>query len=206
MAGVGIQQCELTFMLGAGNVRQCPEDSGCEVAFVGRSNAGKSSAVNTITGRKALARTSKQPGRTQQINFFRVGNEDGPEPRRLADLPGYGYAKVPTRMKQEWGRLIGDYLHGRQSLAGMVIVVDCRRGIGDYDQMLIDWCRETGLAYHILLTKADKLSKSAAASELLKVKRSHGDDPLMTAQTFSSLNRSGLDEARARVSEWLVLV
>ena len=192
-------------MLGAGDARQCPEDSGYEIAFVGRSNAGKSSAINTITGRKALARTSKQPGRTQQINFFQIGNSEDAEQRRLADLPGYGYAKVPTRIKKEWGRLIGDYLHGRESLMGMVIVVDCRRGIGDYDQMLIDWCRETGLAYHVLLTKADKLSKSAAGAELVKVRRTHGDDPLMTVQIFSSLKRTGLDTARARVSEWLDL-
>ncbi len=192
-------------MLGAGDARQCPEDSGYEIAFVGRSNAGKSSAINTITGRKALARTSKQPGRTQQINFFQIGNSEDAEQRRLADLPGYGYAKVPTRIKKEWGRLIGDYLHGRESLMGMVIVVDCRRGIGDYDQMLIDWCCETGLAYHVLMTKADKLSKSAAGAELVKVRRTHGDDPLMTVQIFSSLKRTGLDTARARVSEWLDL-
>jgi len=203
MAESGIQHNELTFMLGAGNAHQCPEDYGFEVAFVGRSNAGKSSAINTITGRKALARTSKQPGRTQQINFFQIGGGEGAEQRRLADLPGYGYAKVPERIKKDWGRLIGDYLHGRESLAGMVIVVDCRRGVGDYDQILIDWCRDTGLAYHVLLTKTDKLSKSAAGSELLKVRRDYADDPLMTAQTFSSLKRTGLDTARARVSEWL---
>lgn len=188
-----------TFLTSAAKVSQCPDDIGFEVAFAGRSNAGKSSAINTLTNQRALARTSKTPGRTQLINFFDIDDS-----RRLVDLPGYGYAKVPIHMKDEWGKLIDNYLRQRDSLKGMVLMMDVRRPLTEFDQQMIDWCGHTGLPVHCLLTKADKLKFGKAKSQLLGVQKALAPmDGLATAQLFSSLKRTGLETAFARIGGWL---
>ncbi len=189
----------LQFMLGAGHRRQFPEDIGAEVAFVGRSNAGKSSAINCLTGQRTLARTSKRPGRTQQINFFRIGETD----RRIVDLPGYGYARVPERLRRAWRPLIEGYLMNRRSLRGLVVLVDCRRGLTSGDEVIVDWCLRAGLPAHVLLTKCDKLGKSAAASALLGARRALADHPSIGVQLFSSPKRIGIDKASRIVEDWL---
>jgi GTP-binding protein len=176
-----------------------PPDEGAEVAFAGRSNAGKSSALNAITGQRALARTSKTPGRTQQINFFAVG-----ENMRLVDLPGYGYAKVPQAMKNTWQRNLSEYLHVRRSLRGLILLMDCRHPLTDYDREVLLWCADFGLPVHILLTKADKLKRGAAANTLLAVRKRlpelHSE---ASVQLFSALKKTGMDEARQVLSGWL---
>ncbi len=189
----------LHFILGAGQRRQFPDDSGAEVAFVGRSNAGKSSAINVLTGQRSLARTSKRPGRTQQINFFQVGTSE----RRIVDLPGYGYARVPERVRLAWRPLIEGYLLNRQCLRGLVVLVDSRRGLTPGDELILDWCLEAGLPAHVLLTKCDKLSKSAAASVLLGLRKALADHPSITAQSFSSPKRIGLEQASRVIEDWL---
>lgn len=195
---------QTTFLLSASDFSHFPPDEGREVAFVGRSNAGKSSAINALTGRRALARISKTPGRTQQINFFQIDAS-----HRLVDLPGYGYAKVPRAMKQQWERLIGRYLQGRRSLQGLVIVVDSRRGLSELDQMLLAWCQDAAIPAHVLLTKADKLSRGAAGAVLLQVRQAlarhfaQGEDaPLFSAQLFSALKKQGVDELRQQLALW----
>ena len=176
-----------------------PPDDGAEVAFAGRSNAGKSSALNCITEQRALARTSKTPGRTQQINFFDVGDNF-----RLVDLPGYGYAKVPLAMKERWQRNLTEYLHVRQSLRGLILLMDCRHPLTDYDQQVLSWCADVGLPAHILLTKADKLKRGPAGNTLLSVrKRLPALHPQASVQLFSALKKTGIDEARQRLSHWL---
>lgn len=191
--------CAASFLTSAAKVSQCPTDTGFEVAFAGRSNAGKSSAINTLTNQKALARTSKTPGRTQLINFFDI---DGT--RRLVDLPGYGYAKVPIHMKDEWGKLIDNYLRARDSLRGMVLMMDVRRPLTEFDQQMLDWCGHAELPVHCLLTKADKLKFGNAKSQLLAVQKSLAPmDGLATAQLFSSLKRTGLEIAIDRIGGWL---
>jgi GTP-binding protein len=185
------------FLLSAHTLDQCPEDSGCEVAFVGRSNAGKSSVINTLTGKKALARTSKTPGRTQQINFFILDGH-----RRLVDLPGYGFARVPPSMQAHWFRTINDYLQTRRSLAGLILIMDVRRNPGAEEAQIPAWCEAVGLPVHVLLNKADKLSFGAASRRLLAVRSTlerHG----CTVQLFSARDRSGLEEAAAVVQGWL---
>jgi len=187
------------FLTSVPDTRLAPADTGTEVAFAGRSNAGKSSALNCITGQRALARTSKTPGRTQQINFFDLGND-----RRLVDLPGYGYAKVPQALKARWQRSLSEYLHTRESLRGLVLLMDCRHPLTDYDQQMLAWCAETGLPVHILLTKADKLKRGPAANALLSLQKHlpalHAG---ASAQLFSSLKRDGIDEAREVLRRWL---
>lgn len=175
---------------------QFPPDTGAEVAFAGRSNAGKSSALNAITGRRDLARTSKTPGRTQLINFFGLDGD-----RRLADLPGYGYAKVPEQMKRHWQALLTRYVEARESLAGLVIVMDARRPMTDFDVQMLEWAHANGLPAHVLLTKADKLNRSEATTTFRKVTAAlpEGD----TAQLFSAVTKAGVDEARARVLQML---
>ncbi len=197
------QQCRLYryplhFMLGAGNGYQFPDDTGAEIAFVGRSNAGKSSAINTLTGQRSLARTSKQPGRTQQVNFFRINDSD----QRIVDLPGYGYAKVPERLRQAWRPLMEAYFLKRQSLRGLIIIIDIRRGIASGDELILDWCCQAQLPGHILLTKSDKLSKAAASAALHGTRKMLVDSPAITVQTFSSLKRTGLDEAYQTIESW----
>jgi len=187
------------YLTSAKKFKQCPPDTGSEVAFAGRSNAGKSSALNTITGINSLARTSKTPGRTQMINFFAIDDE-----HRLVDLPGYGYAKVPARVKQEWQRELGLYLEKRAALRGLILLMDSRHPLKDYDVQMLDWCHSVELPVHILLTKADKLSRNAASAALHKVRTAVDKAyPLCTVQLFSSLNKLGLEEAREVLSSWL---
>ncbi len=193
-----------TFMLSVASLSQLPPDEGAEVAIVGRSNAGKSSAINTITGINGLARTSKTPGRTQQINFFEIADE-----RRLADLPGYGYAKVPLSAKQKWVKLIEDYFQTRQSLKGLIIVMDCRRPLQELDNQLLSWCCAAKMPVHLLLTKSDKLSRGGAANVLQQVRsevasmfNTEGDQEI-TMQLFSSLKKTGIEEAHYCLDGWL---
>jgi len=190
------------FITSAPSLKQCPDDVGCEVAFAGRSNAGKSSAINTLTRNKNLARTSKTPGRTQMINFFQLG-----EDQRLVDLPGYGYAKVPVAMKAQWDRHMAEYLQARKSLGGLILLMDIRHPLQDYDRQMLNWAAQAGLPVHILLTKSDKLKRGPAQSTLLKVESFLREmDPgitLLTVQTFSSLKKLGLPELEAQLNHWL---
>ena len=189
------------FLTSAATVNDCPADSGVEVAFAGRSNAGKSSAINTLTENKKLARTSKTPGRTQLINFFSLS-----EQQRLVDLPGYGYAKVSLAVKEQWQRHLEDYLRQRQSLHGLILLMDCRHPLQEFDQMMLDWSSQAGMPVHILLTKADKLKKGPASNALLKVRKTINEQyPLASAQLFSSLKRQGLDELRRTLDDWLAI-
>ena len=180
------------FLTSAAELRQLPADSGTEIAFAGRSNAGKSSALNAICDQSGLARTSKTPGRTQLLNVFAL--DDG---RRLVDLPGYGYAKVPEAMRERWKKVIDAYLRDRESLRGVVLIMDSRHPLKEFDQQMLAYCQEIGLACHCLLTKADKLSRGEAARTLALVRKeiaAMGSGA--TAQTFSALAKTGLDEAR----------
>lgn len=190
------------YLISAPAVRQAPEDSGAEVAFAGRSNAGKSSAINAITNQKALARTSKTPGRTQLLNFFELD-----EGHRLVDLPGYGYAKVPDAIQREWGRTMEDYLAQRLSLRGVFLLMDIRHPLTDFDWQLIEWCNHRDLPLHIALTKADKLSRGAAKGVLLKVQATLGREASLpvTLQTFSAPAKQGIEEAHELLDEWLEL-
>jgi len=188
-----------SFIKSASQVDQCPADQGLEVAFAGRSNAGKSSALNTLTHAR-LARTSKTPGRTQLINFFGLD-----EQRRLVDLPGYGYAKVPLELKEHWKQHLDAYLTQRNSLAGVVLVMDIRHPLSAFDRMMLDWANVAGLPAHILLSKADKLSFGAAKGVLLKVqstvRKEFGNRA--SVQLFSSPKRLGIDEAHTVLESWL---
>ena len=200
IAPIKFQSAE--FITSAPSLKQCPDDVGCEVAFAGRSNAGKSSAINTLTRNKNLARTSKTPGRTQMINFFQLG-----EDRRLVDLPGYGYAKVPVAMKAQWDRHMAEYLQARKSLGGLILLMDIRHPLQDYDRQMLNWAAQARLPVHILLTKSDKLKRGPAQSTLLKVESFLREmDPgitLLTVQTFSSLKKLGLPELEAQLNHWL---
>jgi len=194
---------QASFLKGVASLSQLPADTGREVAFAGRSNAGKSSALNAITDQRSLARTSKTPGRTQQINYFLLHDE-----LYLVDLPGYGYAKVPPRVSLRWQQEIGRYLQTRQSLQGLVIVMDCRHPLREFDCQLLDWCFEAQLPAHILLSKADKLSRGAAAATLQQIRnemqRAFPENLLPTVQLFSALKKTGLDEIRARLDSWIL--
>jgi GTP-binding protein len=188
------------FQISAGKPGQFPE-RGAEVAFAGRSNAGKSSAINTLCGNKGLAKTSKTPGRTRLINFFALD-----EDRRLVDLPGYGYAKVPEKMKKEWEQLMEAYLQQQHSLRGLVIIMDIRHPMREFDWQMLNWCHYYRLPAHILLTKADKLKRGAQQNSLLAVRKmleESGSDA--TVQVFSALKQSGLDELVSKLNEWLEL-
>ncbi|ROR98956.1 cell division checkpoint GTPase YihA [Sinobacterium caligoides] len=187
------------FTTSAAKLSQCPDEVGAEVAFAGRSNAGKSSSINTLTHNKKLARISKTPGRTQLINFFDLGGN-----KRIVDLPGYGYAKVPARMKIEWQRHMEEYLSERQSLRGLVLVMDCRHPLQTFDVMMLEWAQESEMPLHILMTKADKLKKGPASKQLLTVKKElaqYGD--LVSVQLFSSLKRDGLTILKNVLNQWL---
>ena len=187
------------FRLSAAQLQQLPADGAIEAAFVGRSNAGKSSALNAICQQNALARVSKTPGRTQLINLF-----DLPAGPRLVDLPGYGFAQVPIAIRNAWGALVGGYIEQRDCLNGLVVVMDIRHPMSELDIQMLEWCRNRGLNAHVLLTKADKLSFGGGKNTLLNVRAELRDfDPNMTAQTFSSLKRTGLDEAREVLAGWL---
>jgi GTP-binding protein len=187
------------FLQSASKLAQCPPDTGFEVAFAGRSNAGKSSAINRLTRQSSLARTSKTPGRTQLINFFQLDDE-----RRLVDLPGYGYAKVEKQKRNQWQRDLDDYLAGRQSLVGLVLLMDIRHPLKDFDLMLIDWAGNADLPLHILLTKADKLGFGAAKQTLQKTRQTLKAHPApLSLQLFSATSGIGDEEAWARLGDWL---
>jgi GTP-binding protein len=187
------------FELGVAQLSQLPPDRGREVAFAGRSNAGKSSAINALTNRRKLAFVSKTPGRTQQMNFFRVG-----EGAFLVDLPGYGYAQAPGALRREWGRLIAAYLERRESLRGLVVIMDVRHPLTPLDLGLLDWFAPTGKPILILLTKADKLSRSSSSRQLAQVRKAvRGPYPSCIVQLFSSLSGEGVEAARARVAALL---
>jgi GTP-binding protein len=176
------------FLLSCPSLKGCPEDEGYEVIFAGRSNAGKSSAINTITLQKKLAKVSRTPGRTQHLVFFELD-----ENRRLVDLPGYGYAKVPEAVKKQWQIDMSEYFAKRKCLAGAVLVMDVRRPLTPFDQMMLDWCVNVNLPTQIILTKSDKIKKGAASNALMKVKRAIAPYPYVQVQLFSSLKKQGLD-------------
>jgi GTP-binding protein len=189
-----------TFTISAPDIRRLPEDVGIEVAFAGRSNAGKSSALNTLTNQRGLARVSKTPGRTQLINIFEVA-----ENKRLVDLPGYGFAKVPLEMKKKWQKALGEYLEKRECLQGLVVLMDIRHPLKDLDRDLIEWAADSELSILVLLTKSDKLSQGKASAEVLKVKKNLA--PLnadITVQAFSSLKKTGMEQANNIICNWLV--
>ncbi|MDA3922594.1 MAG: ribosome biogenesis GTP-binding protein YihA/YsxC [Salinisphaera sp.] len=185
---------EMRFLLSAPTPRAFPAPDRVEIAFAGRSNAGKSSALNALCQQTALARTSKTPGRTQAINFF-----DGPS-MRLADLPGYGFAQVPPAVKAAWARLIEAYLSQRECLAGIVLIMDARRPLLDFDRQLLQWGGQFGLAFHLMLTKADKLSRNQQVNILRKTL---AEVDGASAQLFSAPKRLGIDEARAAIGRML---
>ncbi|MDA1370898.1 MAG: ribosome biogenesis GTP-binding protein YihA/YsxC [Proteobacteria bacterium] len=186
------------FVTSAATLSACPTDSTAEVAFAGRSNAGKSSAINSLTGQTALARISKTPGRTQLINFFNVA--DG---KYLVDLPGYGYAKVPLAVRDKWQFELEQYLRKRESLVGLILLSDIRHPLKEFDQLMIDWATQSELPLHMLLTKADKLKRGAAQNTLLQVTRDLADFENVSVQLFSSLKQTGVDAVRKILSDWL---
>ena len=189
------------FVLSAARLAQLPDDGLPEAALVGRSNAGKSSALNVICQQNTLARVSKTPGRTQLINVFGIGTR-----ARLIDLPGYGFAQVPIAVRNAWGQLVGGYVESRAALKGVIVVMDIRHPLTELDVQMLEWCRDRLLAAHVLLTKADKLSFGGAKNTVLKVRRELAAfDAAMTVQAFSSTARTGVDEARAKLDEWLSL-
>jgi len=192
---------QAVFLTTVAHLRDLPPDAVREVAFAGRSNAGKSSAINTLAGRTRLAYVSKTPGRTQHLNYFTLA--DG---KYFVDLPGYGYAKAPEAIRSQWEGLIGPYLSKREQLAGLVVIMDIRRPLTDLDLRLIDWFRPTGRPIHVLLSKADKLSRQEQTKALRSVKAelaTWGDAALYSVQLFSSLKKTGVDEAEAVLAAWL---
>ncbi|MDI4636562.1 MULTISPECIES: ribosome biogenesis GTP-binding protein YihA/YsxC [Halomonadaceae] len=190
------------FLTSAPTLAKCPPDLGVEVAFAGRSNAGKSSAINALTQQKALARTSKTPGRTQLINFFGLANGDE---CRLVDLPGYGYAKVPEQVKLEWQRHLAEYLQERESLRGLVLLMDVRHPLTEFDEMMLGWADDKDMAVRILLTKADKLKPGAAKNALHNVRgRLREWEDLVSVQLFSALKRQGVDDVHRQLDDWLL--
>jgi GTP-binding protein len=192
---------QATFMLSASQLSEAPEDKGKEIAFAGRSNAGKSSAINTLTRQRSLARISKTPGRTQLLNFFEIDDQ-----RKFVDLPGYGYAKVPLEVKKKWHKMMENYLQKRTALCGIVLVMDVRHPLTEFDMQMIEWCEYTKLPLHILLTKADKLNYGAAKNTLFKVKRELEDINItVSLQLFSSLKKKGIDDVHQVLDEWFEL-
>jgi GTP-binding protein len=191
------------FLISAPSLTKCPPDKGAEVAFAGRSNAGKSSAINTLARNKKLVRTSKTPGCTQLINFFQLHNSADV---RLVDLPGYGYAKVSKAMQEKWQKHLTQYLNERQSLKGIVLVTDIRHPEQEYDLMMINWAAESGMPLHVLLNKCDKLSRGASQNALLKYRRAvmlAELDDLVSVQTFSSVSGEGVDQLAQQLRTWL---
>ncbi|TXG94583.1 MAG: YihA family ribosome biogenesis GTP-binding protein [Rhodocyclaceae bacterium] len=192
---------QAVFLTTVANLRDMPQDSVREVAFAGRSNAGKSSTINTLAGRVRLAYVSKTPGRTQHLNYFTLAPG-----KYFVDLPGYGYAKAPEAIRSQWEGLIGPYLNKREQLAGLVVIMDIRRPMTDLDLRLIDWFRPTGRPIHILLSKADKLSRQEQTKALRSVKAevaTWGDAELYSVQLFSSLKKTGVEEAERVLAKWL---
>jgi GTP-binding protein len=190
---------ETCFIQSASAIENAPPDQGWEVAFAGRSNSGKSSAINALTGIDKLARTSRTPGRTQLINFFALSDS-----QRLVDLPGYGFAKVPLAVKKKWNQQLERYLQYRESLRGLVMLMDIRHPLTDADKQMLDWAVAASMPVHILLTKADKLKRGPAQNTLLSVQRelaAHAE--LVSVQCFSSLKRQGINELGKQINRWL---
>lgn len=187
---------DVKFLTSAAEAHQLAADTGREIAFAGRSNSGKSSAINAITQRAGLARVSRTPGRTQLINFFEIGQD-----LRLVDLPGYGYAKVPEAIRSRWLELMEHYFNVRESLVGLVLIVDSRRGLGAQDAVMLEWVLARGRDAHVLLTKSDKLNRSDS-SRVLKETLAACADTAVTAQLFSAHAKQGFEEARAVMDGW----
>lgn len=186
------------FEISAPKLAQCPAATGPEVVFGGRSNAGKSSAINALVDHKGLARTSKTPGRTQLINFFKVTDQ-----WRLVDLPGYGFAKVPQQLKIEWQNNMGEYLEKREAIRGLVLVMDVRHPLKEFDLMMLEWSAHQNLAVHVLLSKADKLKRGAASKTLLTVRKElQGLHSEFSVQLFSAVTKQGVDQARQQIAHW----
>lgn len=186
------------FLIAAHSVSQWPVDQGAEVAFAGRSNVGKSSAINAITQRRALARTSRTPGRTQQIVFFQLPGE-----RRIVDLPGYGFARVPAGLRQHWKSVIERYLTERRALQGLIMVMDSRHPLTELDRQMLSWCIAADLPVYILLTKIDKLRRNQALSAVRQVDQNTEKMGNVLVQPFSAVNFTGVNEARDRLVDWL---
>lgn len=198
MSEIKLNYHKTHFLTSAPNIRSIPEDTGIEIAFAGRSNAGKSTALNALTNQKNLARTSKTPGRTQLINLFEV------EPNyKLVDLPGYGYAAVPEQMKIQWQKSLGEYLQKRECLSGLVVLMDIRHPLKDLDQQMIEWAVSADLPILLLLTKADKLSQSARSKQVKMVREAilpfQGD---IQVEAFSVQNKIGIDKLAAKLDFW----
>jgi len=190
---------EACFIQSASEIENAPPDQGWEVAFAGRSNSGKSSAINALTGNRKLARTSRTPGRTQLINFFALSDS-----QRLVDLPGYGFAKVPLAVKKKWNQQLERYLQYRESLRGLVMLMDIRHPLTDPDKQMLGWAVAASMPVHILLTKADKLKRGPAQNTLLSVRgelAAHAE--LVSVQCFSSLKLQGVDELGKQINLWL---
>ncbi len=192
------------FLKSAGSLRDMPADTGWEVAFAGRSNAGKSSALNALAAHKGLARVSKTPGRTQLLNVFSIDDD-----RRLIDLPGYGYAKVPIGVRDQWRGMVDGFLRAREALKGLVLIMDSRHPLKDYDRQMLDYAEAIGKPCHVLLTKSDKLSRNDATRTLNAVRKELGADGTpearVSVQLFSATAKTGLDEARGVIGRWLDL-
>lgn len=187
------------FLQSASGIENAPSDYGWEVAFAGRSNSGKSSAINTLTGQKKLARTSRTPGRTQLINFFALSDS-----QRLVDLPGYGFAKVPLAVKKKWNQQLERYLQRRQSLRGLIMLMDIRHPLTEPDQQMLGWAITADMPVHILLTKSDKLKRGPAQNTLLSVRHQlSAHQALVSVQLFSSLKGIGVDELGRQLNSWL---
>jgi GTP-binding protein len=198
LSSTAIHLTKATFTISAPDIRRLPADSGIEVAFAGRSNAGKSSALNTLTNQRGLARTSKTPGRTQLINIFEIA-----EDKRLVDLPGYGFAKVPMEMKKKWQKALGEYLEKRECLKGLVVLMDIRHPLKDLDMDLIQWAADGELPVLALLTKSDKLSQGKVSAQVLAVKKQLADlNADIKVQAFSSLKRTGSEQANTVICDW----
>lgn len=187
------------FLQSASAIENAPSDYGWEVAFAGRSNSGKSSAINTLTGQKKLARTSRTPGRTQLINFFALSDN-----QRLVDLPGYGFAKVPLAVKKKWNQQLERYLQRRQSLRGLIMLMDIRHPLTEPDQQMLGWAITADMPVHILLTKSDKLKRGPAQNTLLSVRHQlSAHQALVSVQLFSSLKGIGVDKLGRQLNGWL---
>lgn len=202
MSEIKLNYQKTHFLTSSPNLKSLPEDNGVEIAFAGRSNAGKSTALNALTNQKNLARTSKTPGRTQLINLFEV------EPQcKLVDLPGYGYAAVPEQMKLQWQQALGEYLQKRECLAGIVILMDIRHPLKDLDQQMIEWAVASELPVLLLLTKADKLSQSERSKQVKMVREAilpfQGD---IQVEAFSALKRTGIDRLATKLDAWFAPV
>ena len=192
---------QASFITSAAKLSQSPEDNGYEIAFAGRSNAGKSSAINTLCQQTSLARTSRTPGRTQLLNFFRVDDQ-----RRLVDLPGYGYAAVAQDIKADWQGALADYLEKRECLRGVILMMDSRHPLKDYDIQMLEWANHIEIPVHVLLTKVDKLNRKEQAISLERVDAALKEFSLeFSVQLFSSLKRWGVDEAHEKLDQWFEL-